>query len=297
MDPETMQTEESVLPPLEEAAEFLKPHFLSDFFQSQWFPKTVSALVTIAVFWLLYRVIRRIIRRVPETKLPPQSRSAVEKAVKYILFLFCAFYLLGIFGVKLTALLGAAGIAGIAIGFAAQTSFSNIISGFFLLTEKTLKTGDYITVGDVTGTVDSIDLLSVKIHTVDNQMIRIPNETIIKSNLKNTTYFPIRRLSIPVSVAYDTPLEKATEVLLSVPDRCPDVLKDPAPAVFWDEFGDSGINVRLAVWLKIDKYRSVRNAVFTEIKKAFDENGITIPFPQMDIHTDADTRTATGEKQ
>lgn len=297
MDPETMQTEESVLPPLEEAAEFLKPHFLSDFFQSQWFPKTVSALVTIAVFWLLYRVIRRIIRRVPETKLPPQSRSAVEKAVKYILFLFCAFYLLGIFGVKLTALLGAAGIAGIAIGFAAQTSFSNIISGFFLLTEKTLKTGDYITVGDVSGTVDSIDLLSVKIHTVDNQMIRIPNETIIKSNLKNTTYFPIRRLSISVSVAYDTPLEKATEVLLSVPDRCPDVLKDPAPVVFWDEFGDSGINVRLAVWLKIDKYRSVRNAVFTEIKKAFDENGITIPFPQMDIHTDADTRTATGEKQ
>ena len=126
-----MQIEESVLPPLEEAAEFLKPHFLSDFFQSQWFPKTVSALVTIAVFWLLYRVIRRIIRRVPETKLPPQSRSAVEKAVKYILFLFCAFYLLGIFGVKLTALLGAAGIAGIAVGFAAQTSFSNIISGFF----------------------------------------------------------------------------------------------------------------------------------------------------------------------
>ena len=270
MDPETMQTEESVLPPLEEAAEFLKPHFLSDFFQSQWFPKTVSALVTIAVFWLLYRVIRRIIRRVPETKLPPQSRSAVEKAVKYILFLFCAFYLLGIFGVKLTALLGAAGIAGIAVGFAAQTSFSNIISGFFFLSEKTVKVGDYITVDTIAGTVDSVDLLSVKIHTPDNQLVRIPNETIIKSNLQNSTYFPIRRLSVS-------------------PPRCPEVLKEPAPAVYFEEFGDSGIGMRLAVWLKSDQYWEVRNAVFTEIKKTFDENGISIPFPQLDVHCNSVT--------
>lgn len=289
MDPETMQTEESLLPPLEEAAEFLKPHFLSDFFQSQWFPKTVSALVTIAAFWLLYRVIRRIIRRVPETKLPPQSRSAVEKAVKYILFLFCAFYLLGIFGVKLTALLGAAGIAGIAVGFAAQTSFSNIISGFFFLSEKTVKVGDYITVDTIAGTVDSVDLLSVKIHTPDNQLVRIPNETIIKSNLQNSTYFPIRRLSVSVSVAYDTPLEKAAELLLQVPPRCPEVLKEPAPAVYFEEFGDSGIGMRLAVWLKSDQYWEVRNAVFTEIKKTFDENGISIPFPQLDVHCNSVT--------
>lgn len=296
-EPLLSDTAGSIGETIEETISEFKPQFINDFFASSYFPKIINALIAAAVFYLLYRLTRKVLKRIPAPKMTAQAQNAVRKAAKYLFFTLCFFYILGIFGIRLNGLLGAAGIAGIAIGFAAQTSFSNIISGFFLLTEKTLKTGDYITVGDVAGTVDSIDLLSVKIHTIDNQMIRIPNETIIKSNLKNTTYFPIRRLSIPVSVAYDTPLEKATEVLLSVPDRCPDVLKDPAPAVFWDEFGDSGINVRLAVWLKIDKYRSVRNAVFTEIKKAFDENGITIPFPQMDIHTDADTRTATGEKQ
>ena len=289
MDPETMQIEESVLPPLEEAAEFLKPHFLSDFFQSQWFPKTVSALVTIAVFWLLYRVIRRIIRRVPETKLPPQSRSAVEKAVKYILFLFCAFYLLGIFGVKLTALLGAAGIAGIAVGFAAQTSFSNIISGFFFLSEKTVKVGDYITVDTIAGTVDSVDLLSVKIHTPDNQLVRIPNETIIKSNLQNSTYFPIRRLSVSVSVAYDTPLEKAAELLLQVPPRCrpPFILRSSAIRVsvcVW-RCGSKAINIGkcATLFLPKSKRRLMKTVSRFRFRSWMSTATLSLPFDKLNI--------------
>lgn len=286
-EPVDTGTTEIIGETIEETLSEFKPQFIGDFFTSPYFPKTVNALIAVAVFYLLYRITGKILNRIPTPKLTPQAVAAVRKGIKYLFFALAFLYILGIFGIRLNGLLGAAGIAGIAIGFAAQTSFSNIISGFFLLTEKTLKIGDYITIDDVTGTVDSIDLLSVKIHTTDNQMIRIPNETIIKSNLKNTTYFPIRRLSVSVSVSYDTSLEKAAAVLLSVPSRCPDVLQDPAPAVFWEEFGDSGIGVRLAVWLKTDKYWDVRNAVFTEIKKAFDENGIDIPFPQVDLHTKA----------
>ena len=106
--------------------------------------------------------------------------AGLAKILKYSFFVLAVIYVLGIFNIKITALLGAAGIAGVAIGFAAQTSFSNIISGFFILSEKSLKIGDYITIKDVSGTVDSIDMLSVKIKTPDNQMVRVPNETIIK---------------------------------------------------------------------------------------------------------------------
>lgn len=265
-----------------------QPSFIRDFFSSALFPKIISATITLIVFYLLYRLTQRLIKRLSTPKWTAQAQNAVKKGVKYLFLTFGFLSVLSIFDIRLSGLLGAAGIAGIAVGFAAQTSFSNIISGFFLLTEKTMKVGDFITVGDVSGIVDSVDLLSVKIHTVDNQMIRIPNETIIKSNLKNTNYFPTRRQSISVSVAYDTPTEKATEILLNAAACTPGVLKDPAPGVFWEEFGDSGICARLSVWFSSDQYWTVRNALFTQIKKDFDQNGIVIPFPQMDIHTESE---------
>ena len=118
----------------------------------------------------------------------PNSSYLVTKLIKYAFYVIIIFLILGLFNIKLTALFGAAGIAGIAIGFAAQTSFSNIISGLFLLTEHALTVGDYITIGTEAGTIDSINMLSVRIHTPDNQYIRIPNES-INRNLKEVCFY------------------------------------------------------------------------------------------------------------
>ena len=207
----------------------LKTYFTDDLIR-----KIITTILGLIVFTVIYLIINRILKRVTKQKLKPQTATILQKVFKYLYYTLAVIYILGIFDIKVTALFGAAGIAGVAIGFAAQTSFSNIISGFFVLTEHSLKIGDYITVDDVSGTVDSIDMLSIKLKTPDHQMVRIPNETILKANLHNTSYFPTRRLNVTVSVSYNTDLQFALDTLATVPAKCPLVLTDPAPIIFYD---------------------------------------------------------------
>ena len=191
--------------------------------------------------------------------------------------------MLGLFGINLKAIWGAAGIAGVAIGFAAQTSVSNLISGLFVLTEGSIHVGDTIIVGDVTGIVDEVKLLSIRVHTLDNQMVRIPNSTIINSNLTNNSYHRKRRLTLKVGVDYSTDMKLALETLKKAPDLCPTVLKDPAPAVWFDGFDASSINIVVAVWFKPVDFLQTKNDLYIAIKQVLDEAGISIPFNQLDV--------------
>lgn len=247
------------------------------------FFKILGVLFVIFFIWLSYKIIRRAIKKIPEKKIQNQHKAVFLKIAKYLYFVVLVMYVLGLFGIKLSALLGAAGIAGVAIGFAAQTSMSNLISGIFVLTEQVVKIGDTITVGDTSGVVDSMDALSVKIHTFDNQLVRIPNSKIIDSNLINFSYHPVRRFTFPVSISYDTDMAFAVETIKKAPDLCPSVLKEPAPLVWYDGFGDSGINMTLAVYFNRNDLVKIKNEVPIAIKKVFDEAGITIPFNQLDV--------------
>jgi small-conductance mechanosensitive channel len=148
---------------------------LKEYFTLPFLFKILNIVAALFIFYVLYKIIRKYTKKIGTKKLKPQTAMMLDKAIKYAFQILVVVYILGQFGIKLNALLGAAGIAGIAIGFAAQTSISNIISGFFVLWERALQIGDFITIDDVTGTVQSIDLLSVRIVTPDNQMIRIPN--------------------------------------------------------------------------------------------------------------------------
>ena len=139
--------------------------------------KVVGALLILLALFIIYKLCMRAIKKVPPEKLSPQKAVGVLKIVQYAYYFIVVMYILSLFGVKLSAIWGAAGVAGVALAFAAQTSVSNIISGIFIVAEKTMKPGDLITVGSETGIVDTIGLLSVQIHTLDNQLIRIPNST------------------------------------------------------------------------------------------------------------------------
>lgn len=246
--------------------------------------KIIRLVIVCLIFTVIYHLAKKTIARINVQRIAPQTNLLIRKILKYLLVVTFVFYVFDLFDIHLTAVLGAAGIAGVAIGFAAQTSFSNVISGFFLLSDKALKLGDFITVGDVSGTVDSIDFLSVKIHTVDNTMVRIPNETIIKSNLLNISYFPVRRAAIAVSVGYSTDLEHAMQVLRTVANENPLVLKDPEPLVYIDGLGDSGINLVLAVWAESPNFRNMKTSVYVAVQKTFAEEGIEIPFPKCDVN-------------
>ena len=212
------------------------------------------------------------------------KQQMLSHFVKYIFYILVVLEVLSLLGIKLSALLGAAGIAGVAIGFAAQTSVSNLISGLFVLTEGSIKIGDAVTVDGVTGVVDEINLLSIHIHTYDNQMVRIPNSTIINSNFTNINFHQTRRMTINVSVDYSTDMKTALEALKKAPALCPTVVSDPAPAVWFDGFAASGINMTVAAWFKPADLLQTKNDLYIAIKQVLDEAGITIPFNQLDVH-------------
>ena len=245
--------------------------------------KVIGAVIILLAMWIVYKIILRSIKKVPLEKTNEHKQQIAVKFVKYIFYISVVVYVLGLFGVKLSAIWGAAGIAGVAIGFAAQTSVSNVISGLFVLTERSLKVGDTIIVNGITGVVDTISLLSVRVHTFDNQMVRIPNSTIINSNLTNNSYHDKRRITLGVSISYDADMKTALEVLGKAPALCPTVLEEPAPAVWFDGFGESGIDMTVAAWFKPENFLKTKNDLFIAIKKVLDEAQIEIPFNQLDV--------------
>jgi small-conductance mechanosensitive channel len=182
-------------------------------------------------------------------------------------------------GFDLRVLLGAAGILTVAIGFASQTSASNLISGIFLMIEKPFVIGDTVDVGGTRGVVLAIDLLSCKVRTFNNLMVRIPNETMVKSNITNMSYFPIRRFDISVGVGYSSDLRLVRDLLFEAAHEHPLCLTEPQPVFSFAAFGESSMNVLFQVWTLKDNITTVQTDLYISIKERFDKAGIDIPFP------------------
>lgn len=244
------------------------------------FRSALLVVVGLPAAWLVSRWIRGYATRLYN----PQKGLIAGKLVYYPLALVILISVLRELGFSLAPLLGAAGILGIALGFASQTSVSNIISGFFLLAEEPFKVGDVITVGDVTGSVLTIDMLSVKIRTFDNKMVRIPNESLVKSQFTNVTRFPIRRLDVPVGVAYKEDIGRVRRILLEVAEANPLVLMEPEPLVIFQGYGSSSIDFLFAVWAKRESWLAVKNQITEDVKVRFDEEGVEIPFPHVSVY-------------
>jgi small-conductance mechanosensitive channel len=172
----------------------------------------------------------------------------------------------------------------VAIGFASQTSASNLISGLFLMAERPFVVGDWVQIDDVVGAVLSIDLLSVKIRLFDNSLVRIPNENIIKQRLTNFTHFPIRRIDTPIGVAYKEDMKRVKKLLFEVADNNPLCLDDPKPQFVYDAYGDSALEFRFCVWTAKDNFMALKTAIRIEIKEALDREGIEIPFPHRTLY-------------
>lgn len=251
-------------------------------------PLVRAALLAFGGIPLVWAASRWIRARVTD-RYNAQKGLIVGKVVFWPLALIIAVSILRELGFSLAPLLGAAGIMGVAIGFASQTSVSNVISGFFLLGEEPFKVGDIITVGDVTGFVMTIDMLSVKIRTFDNRMVRIPNEALVKAQFINNTFFPVRRLDIPVGVAYKEDIGRVRRVLLGVARDNPYVLMEPEALVIFQGYGASSIDFTLAVWARRESFLDVRNSITEDVKRRLDAEGIEIPFPHVSVYTGSET--------
>jgi len=246
--------------------------------------KLAGTILMTLLILVVFNLIRFIMGKVLKGTISEQRNYMVKKGIRYTGFVLALLFVFRRMGIDTTAILGAAGIAGIVIGFAAQTSVSSLISGFFLLSEKPFAVGDTIKVEDITGVVLSVDLLSVKLRTFDNLFVRIPNETISKSNLTTITRFPIRRLDLSFSVAYKEDLERVRDTLLLLASGNTFCLDNPPPFFGIDSFGDSGIKILFNLWFEKSNFWNLKNSIIIQIKKRFEEEGIEIPYQKIDIN-------------
>ena len=249
------------------------------------FFKSIKILLFIALSLIILNIFKTMLKKATARHFSDQTNMLIQKIFFYsgLALIFLTF--LNYIGISITAILGAAGIAGIAIGFAAQTSISNIISGLFLISEKTFEIGNLIQAGNTTGTVMSIDLLSIKIRTLDNKLVRIPNESIIKNELVNITRFPIRRVDINLSVAYKEKIEIVRDLLFDIAKNNPYSLDNPEPLFIFKNFGDSGLEILFGIWISKTDYVALKNSIMIEIKNRFEEQNIEIPFPHISVYS------------
>jgi len=245
-----------------------------------------AGLVLIGI--LLARTVGRLVERIGRNRFSAQQTMILRRILFY--GILCLFLLSALHPfVDLRVLLGAAGILTVALGFAAQTSVSNVISGLFLLGERSFVVGDLIRAEGTLGFVESIDLLSVKLRTFDNLYVRLPNENLLKAKIENLTRFPIRRIDLQVGVAYKEETGHVREVLSRVADRNPLCLDEPPPLILFRGFGDSSLDYQVSVWCKTENWLQLKTAIQEEIKEAFDAEGIEIPFPHRTLYTGAVT--------
>ena len=243
----------------------------------------LRAVIIASIGFIVARAASAALLRVMGKFLDAQQRMIVSRVAYYLLlglFLVSALHELGF---SLSILMGAAGILTVAVGFASQTSASNLISGLFLIVERPFSVGDVITLGGTTGEVLSIDLLSVKLRTFDNLYVRIPNETVIKSEVTTLTKFPIRRIDLQLGVAYKEDIGKVRDLLLRIAENNPLSLEEPKPLFIFSGFGDSAINLQFSLWVKRENFLDLKNSIQEQIKTGFEEAGIEIPFPQRTL--------------
>jgi small-conductance mechanosensitive channel len=247
------------------------------------FEKVLSAIIIMVVGILLSRVAGSVTAKLVGKKINPHVAKISKKVVSYTIIGISFITALDLF-IEVSTLLAAAGIAGIAIGMAAKTSVSNIISGIFLLADRPFEIGDAVDIGGDAGEVIDISLFSARLRTFDNKYLRIPNETVATAKIINLTHYDLRRLEILVGIAYSEDVGKALEVISSVVKKEKLVLADPEPLVMATGFGDSSIDLSVRAWVQRTELLSARTELMIGIKKALEDSDIEIPFPTRTLH-------------
>ncbi len=251
----------------------------------------IQAFLIVIASYFIARLIGLGISKLLPVSVSAHNRLIIRRTIFYIVFVLFLMSALRELGFDLSVVLGAAGILSVAIGFASQTSASNLISGLFLMIERPFSIKDVVRVGSTTGEVISVDLLSVKIRTFDNLFVRIPNETVIKSEVTTLTKFPIRRIDIPLGIAYKEDVSRVKQILLDIAAKNLLCLEEPAPLIIFLGFGSSSVDLQFSIWALKENFLTVKNEIYEQIKVTFDEQGIEIPFPHISVYAGSETQS------
>lgn len=253
-------------------------------------PKALVMVITAAIIVLAAKIIIVFIRRalvkvaVKGLKFTPMMASLVSRIIAVLVWIVAAVAVLGVFGIDLTPVLAGLGITGVVLGFALQESISSLFSGIMIAINNPFRVGDWVDIGDISGTVDSIDLMCVTLSSADNKKITMNNTNVWGSTIVNYSFIDRRRLDMVVTVRYSDDLEKAKEAIRGLLASYPEILRDPAPLVEVGSYGDSSISIYVRPWVKPSDYWPVYWRFNADILRTLQANGVDMPFNQLDVH-------------
>ena len=255
----------------------------------EWCASTVGTIVWALIVWVIGKKILKALLKVLGKAL---DRSRLDEGVtKFMLSLsrfagnvVLVIMIIDILGFDTTSFIAVLGSAGIALGMSLQGSLANVAGGILILLFKPFAVGDYIVAGGYEGNVTTIDLLYTKLITIDNKMVTIPNGTLSNSSIVNVASQPQRRLDIQIGIGYSSDLKLAKRLLLDAMNKQAGVLTDKDIMVVVKSLDDSCVTLETRCWVMTSDYWNVRFALLEGYKETFDDNGIEIPFNQMDVH-------------
>jgi small conductance mechanosensitive channel len=242
----------------------------------------VVLIVGIIVIRLAARALKKSMLRAHLSELLSEFLTRVVRIMLYVFLIFIA---LGFLGIHIgEALIALSVVFGFVLGFAFGDTLSNMAAGFMIALTRPFKVGDYVSVAGESGTIRSVGISLTELVTPDNKHVVVPNKLVWGSHIVNYTRLPIRRVDMSVGVGYNDNLDEVLKTIMKIVKDHPKVLEDPAPQVALNELGDSAVVFVVRPWTKTEDYWGVYFGLQKKIKEGLDEAGISIPYPQMDVH-------------
>ena len=248
--------------------------------------RVLFAVIIAVVGILAIRLLMKILRAaLVKSKLEKAAHSLILTLTKTVLGILLALTLASSLGIDVTGVVALVSVATLAVSLALQNMLSNVIGGFTLLYTHPFSAGDYVEIAGQSGTASEVGIAYTKLITPDNKLISIPNSAVVAAEIVNYTVTGTRRLEIAVSASYDAPVEKV-EAALAEAAQVEGVLETPAPFISLTGYGDSAINYVIRVWTRTENYWTVHFAITHRIKDSFDQHGIEMTYPHLNIHLD-----------
>jgi small conductance mechanosensitive channel len=252
-----------------------------------WGIKIALALVIFYVGRIVVATVVRVTRKLMKTRgMDDILVSFLTSILRWVLLLFVVVAALSQLGIDTTSLVALLGAAGLAIGLSLQSSLSNFASGVMLIIFRPFGKGDFVEVAGTSGTVNAISIFTTTLTTPDNKEIIVPNGAVIGNNITNYSAKPTRRVDMVFGISYDDDIRKAKEVLEQIIAADERILAEPAPVIALGALADSSVNFLVRPWVNSADYWAVLWDTTETVKLRFDEEGISIPYPQMDVHFD-----------
>jgi small conductance mechanosensitive channel len=247
--------------------------------------KIVAAIIIFIIGkWVSRKISGVISKLLHKNNIDETLINFLENIVYYTLLVVVVIAALGQLGINTTSFLTIVGAAGLAIGLALKDSLANFASGVMLILFRPFRVGDVVNAGGAIGKVDGITIFNTILNTPDNQRVIVPNSAITSGVITNITANPTRRVDLVMGIGYDDDIKKAKEIMEQIIKDDDRILSDPAPTIAVSELADSSVNFVVRPWVKTDDYWNVYFDLTEKIKTTFDKEGITIPYPQQDVH-------------